>query len=53
MPTKHGHFELIAFQEKRIRQMNILALKKGEWQKDEPVLVSVHHLVLPVIFSIH
>jgi len=41
MPTKYGDFELIAF-----RQLNTgdihLALKKGTWQKDEPVLVRVH-----------
>lgn len=41
MPTKHGDFELISF-----RQLNTgeehLALKKGTWEKDEPVLVRVH-----------
>ena len=41
LPTKHGDFELIAF-----RQMNTgqhhLALVKGKWEKDEPVLVRVH-----------
>ncbi len=41
MPTKWGDFELIAF-----RQINTgeehLALKKGEWKKDEPILVRVH-----------
>ncbi len=41
MPTKYGNFELIAF-----KQMNTgeehMALKKGDWLKDEPVLVRVH-----------
>ena len=41
MPTKYGMFELIAF-----RQINSgeyhLALTKGSWEKDEPVLVRVH-----------
>jgi len=41
MPTKHGDFELVAF-----RQLNSgethLALIKGTWEKDEPVLVRVH-----------
>jgi len=41
MPTKYGAFELIPF-----RQINTgdihLAMKKGEWKADEPVLVRVH-----------
>ncbi|HEV8283183.1 MAG TPA: bifunctional 3,4-dihydroxy-2-butanone-4-phosphate synthase/GTP cyclohydrolase II [Chitinophagaceae bacterium] len=41
MPTKYGHFKLIAFQEKNTKNEH-LALIKGEWQKDEPVLVRVH-----------
>ena len=41
MPTKYGHFKLIAFQEKNTANEH-LALVKGEWQKDEPVLVRVH-----------
>ncbi len=41
MPTKYGHFKLIAFQEKNTTNEH-LALVKGEWQKDEPVLVRVH-----------
>lgn len=41
MPTKHGHFELIAYQQKDNGQEH-LVLKKGNWQKDEPVLVRVH-----------
>ena len=41
MPTKYGEFELIAF--KQINTGDIhLAMKKGEWKKDEAVLVRVH-----------
>ena len=41
MPTKYGHFKLIAFQEKNTANEH-LALVKGNWEKDEPVLVRVH-----------
>lgn len=41
MPTKYGHFKLVAFKEKNTTNEH-LALIKGEWQKDEPVLVRVH-----------
>ena len=41
MPTKYGHFKLIAFQEKNTSNEH-LALVKGKWEKDEPVLVRVH-----------
>jgi len=41
MPTKYGHFKLIAFREKNTNNEH-LALVKGEWQKDEPLLVRVH-----------
>jgi len=41
MPTKYGHFRLIAFQEKNSTNEH-LALVKGQWEKDEPVLVRVH-----------
>lgn len=41
MPTKHGNFELIAFRQTNTGQ-NHLALKKGDWNADEPVLVRVH-----------
>jgi 3,4-dihydroxy 2-butanone 4-phosphate synthase/GTP cyclohydrolase II len=41
MPTRWGHFKLIAFREKNSSNEH-LALIKGEWQKDEPVLVRVH-----------
>ncbi|MBL7703029.1 MAG: bifunctional 3,4-dihydroxy-2-butanone-4-phosphate synthase/GTP cyclohydrolase II [Ferruginibacter sp.] len=41
MPTRYGAFELIAFEQINTGEIH-LALKKGEWQKDEPVLVRVH-----------
>jgi 3,4-dihydroxy 2-butanone 4-phosphate synthase/GTP cyclohydrolase II len=41
MPTKYGHFQLAAFKEKHTSNEH-LALIKGNWQKDEPVLVRVH-----------
>jgi 3,4-dihydroxy 2-butanone 4-phosphate synthase/GTP cyclohydrolase II len=41
MPTRYGHFNLVAFNEKGTNNEH-LALIKGEWQKDEPVLVRVH-----------
>jgi len=41
MPTKYGHFKLIAFREKNTTNEH-LALIKGEWKKDDPVLVRVH-----------
>lgn len=41
MPTRHGDFELIAFKQKDNGQEH-LVLKKGTWEKDEPVLVRVH-----------
>lgn len=41
MPTRYGHFKLIAFREK-LSSNEHLALIKGEWEKDEPVLVRVH-----------
>lgn len=41
MPTKYGHFKLIAFREKNTSNEH-LALIKGEWKKDDPVLVRVH-----------
>ncbi len=41
MPTQMGMFELVAF--KQIdTQLEHLALIKGEWEKDEPILVRVH-----------
>lgn len=41
MPTKYGHFKLIAFKEKTTGGEH-LALVKGEWKTDEPVLTRVH-----------
>lgn len=41
MPTKYGNFILKAFQQNTSGDIH-LALIKGEWQKDEPVLVRVH-----------
>ncbi len=41
MPTKYGDFKLVAFKEKNSTNEH-LALLKGEWKKDEPVLVRVH-----------
>jgi 3,4-dihydroxy 2-butanone 4-phosphate synthase / GTP cyclohydrolase II len=41
MPTKYGSFELIAFEQVNTGEIH-LALKKGEWGNDEPVLVRVH-----------
>jgi 3,4-dihydroxy 2-butanone 4-phosphate synthase / GTP cyclohydrolase II len=41
MPTKYGDFKLVAFREKNSSNEH-LALIKGEWQKEEPVLVRVH-----------
>src|SRR6476660_396111 len=41
MPTKYGHFKLVAFKEKTTGGEH-LALIKGFWKKDEPVLTRVH-----------
>lgn len=41
MPTKYGDFQLVAFKEKNSNNEH-LALLKGKWEKDEPVLVRVH-----------
>jgi 3,4-dihydroxy 2-butanone 4-phosphate synthase / GTP cyclohydrolase II len=41
MPTKFGHFKLIAFKEKNSNNEH-LALIKGSWSPEEPVLVRVH-----------
>jgi 3,4-dihydroxy 2-butanone 4-phosphate synthase / GTP cyclohydrolase II len=41
MPTRYGEFTLVAFREKNSANEH-LALLKGEWQKDEPVMVRVH-----------
>lgn len=41
MPTQYGHFQLLAFQERGSTNEH-LALVKGKWEKDEPVMVRVH-----------
>lgn len=41
MPTKYGNFKLVAFKEKTTGGEH-LALIKGEWKEDEPVLTRVH-----------
>lgn len=41
LPTKFGVFELIAFEQINTGEVH-MALKKGDWEKDEPVLVRVH-----------
>ena len=41
MPTQFGHFKLVAFQEKNSTNEH-LALMKGTWAPDEPVMVRVH-----------
>ncbi|HEY5747315.1 MAG TPA: bifunctional 3,4-dihydroxy-2-butanone-4-phosphate synthase/GTP cyclohydrolase II [Chryseolinea sp.] len=41
MPTEHGHFKLVAFDQLNTNEVH-LALVKGTWEKDEPVLVRVH-----------
>lgn len=43
MPTKYGDFKLIIFRERNNPSSGEhMALVKGEWEKDEPVLVRVH-----------
>src|SRR5687768_9679726 len=41
MPTAFGHFKLVAFEQTNTQDVH-LALIKGSWHKDEPVLVRVH-----------
>lgn len=41
MPTAYGHFKLIPFRQKS-NGLEHVALVKGEWKKDEPILVRVH-----------
>jgi len=41
MPTKYGEFELIAFTQLNTGEVH-MALKKGEWEKDEAILLRVH-----------
>ena len=41
MPTKYGIFELIAFKQLNTGDIH-LAIKKGNWEKNEPIMVRVH-----------
>lgn len=41
MPTKYGIFELIAFKQLNTGDIH-LAIKKGSWEKNEPIMVRVH-----------
>ena len=41
MPTQSGNFKLIAYKQ-TTNDADHLALVKGEWKKDEPILVRVH-----------
>lgn len=41
MPTEYGHFRLIPFRQK-CNGLENMALIKGEWTEDEPILVRVH-----------
>ena len=41
MPTAHGHFRLIPFRQKS-NGLEHVALIKGEWEENEPILVRVH-----------
>lgn len=41
MPTEYGNFKLHAYEQTNTKDVHV-ALVKGEWEKDEPVLVRVH-----------
>lgn len=41
LPTSHGDFNLIPFRQLSNGQEHVV-LKKGTWEKDEPILVRVH-----------
>lgn len=41
MPTAYGHFRIIPFRQKS-NGLEHVALIKGEWKEDEPVLVRMH-----------
>ncbi|MCU0417233.1 MAG: bifunctional 3,4-dihydroxy-2-butanone-4-phosphate synthase/GTP cyclohydrolase II [Cytophagaceae bacterium] len=41
MPTEWGSFELLAFRQIHTNELH-LALIKGSWDKDEPIMVRVH-----------
>ena len=41
MPTEYGDFKLVDYEQINTSEVH-MALVKGEWQKDEPVMVRVH-----------
>jgi len=41
LPTEFGDFKLVAYEEKATQEIH-MALVKGAWEKDEPVMVRVH-----------
>ncbi len=41
MPTVSGDFELVAYRQTNTNEIH-LAMVKGEWEEDEPILVRVH-----------
>ena len=41
MPTEWGNFDMVAFQQTNTNEIH-LALIKGEWEPEEPILVRVH-----------
>jgi 3,4-dihydroxy 2-butanone 4-phosphate synthase / GTP cyclohydrolase II len=41
MPTEYGDFKLVAYEQLDTNEVH-MALIKGEWKKDEPVMVRVH-----------
>ncbi|HEY5826249.1 MAG TPA: bifunctional 3,4-dihydroxy-2-butanone-4-phosphate synthase/GTP cyclohydrolase II [Cyclobacteriaceae bacterium] len=41
LPTEYGDFELVAYEQLNTNEVH-MALVKGKWEKDEPVLVRVH-----------
>jgi len=41
MPTEYGDFKLVAYEQLNTSEVH-MALIKGEWEKDEPVMVRVH-----------
>jgi len=41
LPTKYGDFEMVAFKQVS-NQLEHLAIIKGTWEQDEPILVRVH-----------
>lgn len=41
MPTKYGNFQMIAYKQINTGEIH-LAMKKGDWTKDEEIMVRVH-----------